>query len=280
MDTIVILSDNGSLRPAATLSLRRIAAALSRRLARPVHPVSLQHADRIDAGHLAGKPAHTLAGFLRWQAEQGARRFVVVPLFFGPSRAVTGFIPQVIGTVQTQFTNVHVQMAQTLCPLPAGEPRLVEMLLAAMPNRTHCTGGSPLQAVLVDHGSPSAPVTAVRHWLADALRQRLPDGLALRQAVMERRAGAEYDFNGALLADTLHAIALDTPGAGPVQVLLSLLFLLPGRHAGPGGDIADIVAAAQRRHPRLHVVSGEPLGEQPLLIDILTDRLQTALGHP
>ena len=133
--TTVILSDNGSLRPAATLSLRRIATALSRRLAMPVHPVSLQHADRIDAERLAGKPAHTLAGFLQRQAEQGARQFVIVPLFFGPSRALTALIPQVVGTVQTRFTDVRVNVAQTLCPLPAGEPRLVEMLLASMPDR-------------------------------------------------------------------------------------------------------------------------------------------------
>ena len=276
MTITFILSDNGALRPAATLGLRRIAGALSKRLAAPVHPVSLQHADRIDAQRLGGEPARTLPGFLRQHAAQGARRFVIAPLFFGPSRALTALIPQMVDAVQTRFADLQVSVAQPLCPLPAGEPRLVEMLLAAMPDREYA---GARQVVLVDHGSPIAQVTAVRRWLADALRRRLPDGDALRQAVMTRRADAAYDFNGASLATTLRRIALDTPGAEPIRVLLSLLFLLPGQHAGPGGDIAGIVDDARRRHPRLQVANSRLLGEQPVLIDILADRLQAALRH-
>ena len=47
---------------------------------------------------------------------------------------------------------------------------------------------------------------------------------------MERRSGAEYDFNEPLLESVLERPELDS-------VIVSLLFFSEGRHAGPDGDI-------------------------------------------
>ena len=55
---------------------------------------------------------------------------------------------------------------------------------------------------------------------------------------MERREGAEYDFNEPQLESAV-------VGKGEaVPVVVALLFLQPGRHAGPGGDVKSIIAEA------------------------------------
>ena len=55
-------------------------------------------------------------------------------------------------------------------------------------------------------------------------------------ACMERREGKEYDFNDPLLETLLE----DKKVSGGSCVILAQLFLAPGRHAGPDGDITQI----------------------------------------
>jgi sirohydrochlorin ferrochelatase len=86
---------------------------------------------------------------------------------------------------------------------------------------------------------------------------------------MERRAGGEFDFNEPLLERALSGIAGD---AGPGDVVILPLFFSPGRHAGPGGDIAVICEAARERHPGLRIHRTALVGEHPLLVEILADR--------
>ena len=56
---------------------------------------------------------------------------------------------------------------------------------------------------------------------------------------MERRDDPAYDFNEPLLE---RALAAPPYNAG--DVILAMAFVLPGRHAGEGGDVAPIVARA------------------------------------
>lgn len=268
----IALVDNGSRRAAATLSLRAIAARLSKACGRPVHPVSLQHADRVPAADLDGSPAIVFKDFLRAQVEQGVRDFITLPLFFGPSRALTSFIPEQVEAVTREMGDIRLRQADVLSPLPDGEPRLADILAAHVDECS--TAGTPDRVIVVDHGSPLPDVTAVRAKVAMDLRKRLPDGIALGQAVMERRSGPEYDFNGQLLGELLDSIAAGQEGA---KVVLAMLFVSPGRHAGPGGDIADICRDAQARNPGLEVCVSPLVGEHPLLIEILRDRLAAVL---
>ena len=270
----ILLVDNGSKRPDATLNLRRLAAALTARADRGIHPVSLQHADAIPVDELDGRPASTFASFLREQLDHGQDRFIVLPLFFGPSRALTSFIPDTVSDLQRQYPAMQLQLADVLCPLPAGEPRLAEILrdhVAATMQRGQVESA---RIVLVDHGSPIAEVTAVRQWLADTLKVLLGDRVALEQAVMERRSGRQYDFNGRLLAAVLGELATVNATA---PVVLAMLFLSPGRHAGVDGDIAEICQQAVAENPGLRILTTPLVGEHPLLIDILLDRLQASL---
>lgn len=268
----ILLADNGSMRAESTLSLRRLAADLSSAAGFEIHPVSLQHADRIPPDELDGRAADVFAPFLRQRMALGERSFLVLPLFFGPSRALTSFIPQQVRALESAYGTLDLHLAPVLCPLPAGEPRLAAILcerIAAAAGRE-----TPRRVILVDHGSPEPQVTAVRHYLADQMQSRLGSGVELRQAVMERRQGAAYDFNGELLETRLTSLADEDD---ETTVYLSLLFLFPGRHAGRGGDIEQISASVQRRHPRLRVIPGDLVGAHPTLVDILVDRLAEGL---
>jgi len=272
---VILLVDNGSRRAGSTLNLRRLATELGLRTVQAVHPVSLQHADRVAVDQLGGIPAVTFEPFLRRQLQDGLREFVIVPLFFGPSRALTSFIPDTVASLQVEHGEFQVRMADVLCPLPAGEPRLVEILC------DHCEQVMREQAlegprvILVDHGSPIPVVTAVREWLAAGMQKRLGDTVALDQAVMERRSGSEYDFNGRLLEAVLNDLAgreVHRP------VVLSMLFLSPGRHAGAGGDIETIRDRVVAAHPGLQAPITRLVGEHPGLVEILAARLQAALS--
>lgn len=272
----VLLVDNGSTKPAATLSLRAIAGQLERAAGRPVIPASLQHSDRIPANALDGQPATLLAPALRGLLEAGQREFVTIPLFFGRSRALTSFIPQQVSELAAEFGPFTLRQAEALMPLPAGDPRLGRILADHVAVCTRALGRDPARVIVVDHGSPLPEVTAVRARATMDLRELLPASIAIGQAVMERRQGAEYDFNGQLLGDLLDSCAARQPDAA---VVLAMMFISPGRHAGPSGDIEQICAEAMQRHPGLRVLASPLVGEHPLLVDILRDRLDAALAQ-
>ncbi len=263
----ILLLDNGSIRPEATLNLRRLAAAVGERVGEVIHPVSLQHADRAPLQALGGEPAQTFAPFLRRRARSGVRHFLVLPLFFGRSRALTGFIPEQQEAVAAEFEGLTVKVTDTLYPLPRGESRLAALLLD---NLCRSAGTrTPARVVLVDHGSPIPEVTEVRRRLAQDLRGLLGDTVELQEAVMERRKAVQYDFNGELLEDVLTRMA-GQDASRPVH--LAMLFLSPGRHAGPDGDIETICRRVEQRYPGFRVTTGALVGEHPGLVDILAAR--------
>ncbi len=273
-EPIVMLVDNGSTRPAATLGLRAIAQRLAARCGRPVYPVSMQHANRVPADRLGGRPAEVLRSFLAAQLDRGQRDFVLLPLFFGRSRALTRFVPQQLDWLNERYGEFRLIQAAPLSPPADGEPRLAQILVDHIGHCATSIGGMPDRVILVDHGSPVPDVTAVREQLARLLPAWLPAGVAVEQAVMERRPGAEYDFNGPLLEQRLGDIR---PAVDGGRTILAMLFLLPGRHAGPEGDIEGICRAAEARVPGLQVCISPLVGEHPALIDILKSRLDEAL---
>ena len=98
---------------------------------------------------------------------------------------------------------------------------------------------------------------------------------AVGAASMERRDGEAYDFNEPLL-ETL----LATPPFDSGDVVLAMAFLSPGRHAGEGGDIAQIVEAATAARPDLRVHITPLLATQSLVAAVLRDRVEAAAAAP
>jgi sirohydrochlorin ferrochelatase len=270
----ILLVDNGSLEPAATLRLRTLAAALSVHVGRTVEPVSLLHSSAIAAEKLSGQPAEILEPALTQRLEAGAREFVIVPLFLGPSGAITDYLPKRVARLRARWPELQVRVGAPVCgDAPACDPRVITLVEERI-RRVLPSGGRPPVA-LVDHGSPARAVTVRRDEVAAELQRRLGGGVnAVRPASMERRPGPEYAF-----ADPLLENLLDEPGFTAGIVVVAMFFLLPGRHAGPGGDVSRICAAAQVRHPTLRTVMTDTLGSHPDLIPILADRLKAAIGR-
>ena len=270
----ILLLDNGSRRAAATLSLRQAAKALEQATGQIIHPVSLQHANHIDPGLVEGRHADTFEAFLRDQLQAGKQEFLAVPLFFGQSRALTSFIPDTISRLQTEFGSFKFELADVLYPLPDGEPRLAMILCDNIQTALHAHDITRARVILVDHGSPTPEVVAVRELLASSMRQILGPEIMLFEAVMERRQGSEYDFSGRLLEEVLDELAIEDPGT---PVVLSMLFLAPGRHAGSGGDIESIRDRVVAAHPTLKAVITQLVGDHSGLVPILQERLEAAL---
>ncbi|MBW9261850.1 MAG: cobalamin biosynthesis protein CbiX [Candidatus Thiodiazotropha sp. (ex. Lucinisca nassula)] len=271
----ILLADNGSKRADSVINLRRLAKQLSNLSNHQVFPVSLQHADKIPTELLNGEAAEILTTFLSDKLKQGETEFILIPLFFGRSLALTSFIPQQLEKLRAEYGPFKLTLAEELYPLPQGEPR-VAMILHQQLQITN-QGRPPQLVILVDHGSPLPEVSEVRKRVCADLRQQLAPGIELQQAVMERRKGNEYDFNGQLLSEQLEKIARSRPN---IRIDLALLFLSPGRHAGAGGDIESICQKLSGSHPGVLIRIAPLVGQHPGIGEILLDRLDSALDNP
>lgn len=263
---LTLLMDNGSLEPAAVLGLRTLAARLAVRLGREVAPVSLLHSSAVPAEQLGGTPAEILEPALARRLAADQADFLILPLFFGPSAALTDYLPKRIGLLRGKFPNLRVRIAAPL--FAAGDDRLARILA----DQVRATGSASRRVVLVDHGSPAPAVTAVRNELASQLAAQLGPAYTVAPASMERRASAAYDFCEPLLGRLL-----GSPGWNEGEVIIAMQFLLPGRHAGPEGDVAAICRAAETASGgKLRTTPTGLVAEHPLLVDILADRWRAA----
>jgi sirohydrochlorin ferrochelatase len=243
-----LLVDNGSLRPDSVLSLRRLAASLSAQTGLEVVPASLLHSSKVDPERLKGIPAVNLERRIRFSLESGERAFTVLPFFFGPTGAIVDYLPERIASLRERFGHFEVKRAPFLFDREnpdADNTPLVEILMENVQQVILENKLNMPRVALVDHGSPLESVNQVRNQLAGMLQERLGSSIgALSPASMERREGSQYDFNEPLLENLL-----TQDGWRESEVVVSMLFLSPGRHAGPGGDIDTICKTAEQKTP-------------------------------
>jgi len=179
---------------------------------------------------------------------------VVIPLFIGPSRAITEYLPKVFADAQPGAMKLSIRE-------PLFGPELQSMLIDNLKS-TGWTKGSGT-VYLCDHGSPIPEVTRCRNFFASAIRTEL--GLKDDELIacsMERRDGPEYDFNEPLLEDALQQ--------AKGEAVILMLFLLPGRHAGGDGDVATI--AKEHAPAGLQWKLSPLLGTHPALPALLSRR--------
>jgi hypothetical protein len=91
----VFLVDNGSLRAESVLNLRRVARELGAATGLEILPASLLHSSKVPAEELEGEPAVNLERRIRLCLESGEdREFTIIPFFFGPTGAITDYLPE------------------------------------------------------------------------------------------------------------------------------------------------------------------------------------------
>jgi len=222
--TRIFLVDNGSYEPTATLALRGLALEVGKLIGQEVRPVSTMHSTKIDPALLGGVQAVIFEGAVQQAKLDGIDEIVVIPLFIGPSRAITEYLPKVFADAQPGSMKLSIRE-------PLFGPELVNMLSDNLKSTGWSKGSGTVY--LCDHGSPIPEVTRCRNFFAVALRNQL--GLKDDELIacsMERREGAEYDFNEPLLEHALQS--------AKGEAVILMLFLLPGRHAGGDGDVATI----------------------------------------
>ena len=268
--SVILLVDNGSSKAEATIQLRQLAKKLSDKTGRLIHPVSLQHANKIAAEKIHNIPARVYPEFMAEKLAEGEEEFILLPLFFGNSKALTSFIPEQNALLKQKFGDFSVQVAEVIYPLPEGEPQLAEIIHEHI-TQTATQHKLPLTNIaLVDHGSPVPRVTEVRKHLAKTVQQKLADRATLEQAVMERREGSEYNFNGDLLKTWL----LQKAESGESSAIVILMFFLAGRHAGEGGDIVEICEEIKKQYPNFKIAISPLISDHENLISILHSRLK------
>lgn len=271
------LFDNGSFRAESTLMLRALARRVEKRLGHEVRAVSLLHSTRVAAEELGGEKACLLEPSLHeWFTENPHGSALLLPLFFGPSGALVDYIPERVASLHTRHLWARTVLA---APLVTPDEEPVE-LAAILADRVRAVikerGWHRPKVVLCDHGTPLATVSAVRDLLGRLLAAELGDEVsAAGVASMERREGEAYAFNEPLLARRLRAEPFDQG-----EVVVALQFLSPGRHAGPGGDVAEICTAAEAEaHAagrELHTAMTAPIADDSRLVEVLARRAEAA----
>jgi sirohydrochlorin ferrochelatase len=227
------LIDNGSLEPAAHLNLRRVAATLTAATGLPVEAVSWKHSDRVPASALDGQPAWTIGPWVRQQVARGEREFVFIPFFISTQGAIGSALHADLTRLQLETGGWSFSFTEGL----AARDALPRILAARVREIIAALGLVRPHVIVVDHGGPSPVSAEVRNATARATATLLhPEVAAVSAASME---GEEHAHNHPVLAQQLR-----TDGWNRGDVVVAPLFLSPGRHAGPDGDVAEIIRAA------------------------------------
>jgi sirohydrochlorin ferrochelatase len=239
-----------------------------------VHPVSLNYSNRVDADALEGRKALLLEEELRQLSSAGRRQFLLAPLFFGRGRNVKAVIPGVVKSLAGGFPGISVGFLPPLVDLrDPSDTGVAGIMAKGIRNTITETGMTDhVAVVIVDHGTPDPEVNAVRSRLVSQVAAVLGQEVGtVSAASMERRAGREYAFNDPLLEHILGSPGFDD------DVVVSPVFLSPGRHAGPGGDIVRICAVAQKMNPPMRIALTPLVGEFPEFPALLAKRILCGL---
>lgn len=287
---LVVLANIGSLRTEPYLDVRQLSFRLSRSLRLPVVPCSFRFSNRIDASKLHGIAAKTFEMVLNEHLHQYSEyttEVVVLPLFFGNSSTLTEFLPDVLAKCWRKFTNDGATLNRPPLSLRLGgclvnmanpvDDRVAQILMEKVKALTADVPRSEDISVLVlDHGTPNKEVHEARELVGDQLRKLMEGQVKLvGTGCMERREGSEYDFN-----DPLLEVALDHYKITSGVLVVAILFLSQGRHAGANGDIEEILEGVKKKYPNVEIRVTEPLGTHELLSEVLQDRYYQALSRP
>ncbi len=269
----ILLVDNGSYKPEAVLNLRNVAKKLSLKSSKVINPVSLLHSNKISDSKLNNIPADVFEPYVSEKVKNGTNEFLILPLFFGRSAAIYEYLPQRMEGIQQECGQFDLKIAPPLVDLDDANNDDVAQILADLVREEISYNKLDFPSVtLVDHGTPRIKVNEVRNFIAEQLALILKDEVqCVKPSSMESREGEEYSFNKPLLEDILGSSEFER------DVILSMLFISPGRHAGKGGDIDKICAESRKKHSALKTFMTGLFSEHEGSIDVLNKRLNQGL---
>lgn len=262
------LIDNGSLRAGSILQMRKIATSLSNASGHKVRPFGLMHSHKVAPGELEGMPGESMQDFLLSDRAEEVEEIRALPFFLGSSLAITDWLPENLQLWKEK--NPQHRKFRILDPLyQPGEDRLAQAMAELCIEQIKSAGFEKPAVAMVDHGTPLPEVNQVREDVGEDMRQRLGSEVSgFSTCAMERRPDPQYDFNDPLLENLLEKWMRD----GTREVVVSQFFLLPGRHAGPGGDLAQICQPFTDRG--MKIARSENLGAHRLVQEILLERIR------
>jgi sirohydrochlorin ferrochelatase len=263
----IALVDNGSLEPAAHRNLRAVAATLSARIGLPVHPVSWKHSNRIRAELLDGHPAWTLTSWVSAQVDRGERDLVFVPFFVSAQGAIGSALREDLEHLQAALGGFRFALTSGI----AAHRTLVRIVVDRIRETIAANQLKQPPVIVVDHGGPSAASATLRNTIATEVAHELGAEIgALTPASLE---GEEHEHSRPLFVNALASAGFDRG-----DIVVAPLFLAPGRHAGPKGDLAEIAAEAEDRSSPLRCHFTALVGTHPLVLDVLADALSSTLS--
>ncbi len=273
MDTHILLVDNGSYKAASVLNLRNVAKNLSVHSNKAINPVSLLHSDKIPNEKLDGTKADIFEPYITNRVAEGFKNFLVLPLFFGRSAAIYEYLPQRVLEIKKSSAEFDLQIAPPLVDLHNVKNDDVAQILAELVRLEISKNKLNRPAVtVVDHGTPRIKVNEVRNFLSKQVEVILKSDVEfVKPSSMESRDGEEYSFNKPLLENILGSTGFNK------DVVLSMLFISPGRHAGKGGDVDKICEEAKLKNLGLRTFMTGLFSEHSGAIDVLDARLQEGL---
>ena len=233
-----LLVDNGSLRPDAVLNLRSVAARLSERVGEQIDPVSLLHSSKIDPALLGGRTGPNLGTLHQSPScRRRAHLHLAALLLFGPTGAIQTYLPERLASLRTRFGDFSLMRAPFLFDEAVATDALAQIVAENV--RRDPSGEGPHPRTRDSRSTTVRPlpsVTYVRNFVAGQLSlppQRLPG---------EHR-GSFHGTPGrrpvCLQRPTSRTPARSNPAYNRGDVIIAMLFLSPGRHAGPEGDVAQ-----------------------------------------
>lgn len=241
----VILVGHGSLRATSGASMIRLAARAREAGVAPI----------VAAGFLNySRPpfAETLARVVA----RGATEVTVQPYFLVPGKFVAEDVPKLIEHGRTAHPAVRFTLAEPL----GDHPALAELIMKRA-TLTEADGAEPAALLLVAHGSPDPAANRV----VDALADRIRDS-GRYAAVVVCYLGLNRPLLGAAIDDLARQ--------GISRMVVAPYFLQLGGHVAE--DLPQIIAAGRTRHPALPITLAEHLGYDPLLVNVIRDRVAVA----
>jgi len=268
-----VLVDNGSVRAEAVRFLRKVASDLSLRVKTEVLPVSYNHSHRINPEALDGQPAQLLADAAREAHLAGNREIGILPFFLSGGGGILKMVAREATLLKAEFPGIRFWRTPFLTDgWGSTDTRIADALRDRIDAAANELRSREWDLVLVDHGSPYPEAAALRNFLGGQVASCFAGDQRIRRfavASMERRPGAFYAFNEPLLETVLK----EWGGLRPV--VLGQLFLGPGKHAGPDGDIAGIARSVLGPAGWTQT---RPIGDHPAIIETLAQRMGAPLN--